>query len=64
MEFPIEQKDPARIKKRLQYAMIEALFRQKLLTDAQRRGLHGMLQCGPAAFDGRTGGTRREAIDR
>ena len=40
----IERKD--RIMKRLYGAMIDALFRQKLITDAQRRALQSALQCG------------------
>lgn len=39
-----------RITERLQYAMIEALFRQGLLSKAQRQALCAAMNCENAAF--------------
>lgn len=47
--YPVEQFRKGRLKERLQYAMIEALFRQGFLTDAQRRELRSILKCESAA---------------
>ena len=63
MEFRIEQKDPAWITKRLYGAMIDALFRQKLITETQRRGLQSALQCESAEIGDRIGGNCREEND-
>ena len=43
--FPVEQFKKEWIPERLRYAMIEALCKQGLLTEAQRQELCRMLQC-------------------
>lgn len=42
---PIEQLPKDRLMERLRYATVEALYRQGLLDDAQRRALCAALQC-------------------
>ena len=44
-EFPIEAFRQDRLTARLQAAMIEALYKQGLLTEAQRRALCAILRC-------------------
>lgn len=43
--YPVEQFKKEWIMERLQYAMVEALFKQGLLTEAQRRELCRILKC-------------------
>lgn len=43
--FPVDQFRKEWIMERLQYAMVEALFKQSLLTEAQRRELCRILKC-------------------
>ncbi len=48
--FPVEQFQKEQLAGRLLYAMIEALFRQGLLSEAQRDALCVALRCENAAF--------------
>ncbi|MBR4906913.1 MAG: hypothetical protein IKZ44_08730 [Clostridia bacterium] len=48
--YPVEQFKKEWIMERLQYAMIEALTKQGLLTEAQRHELCRILNCETARF--------------
>lgn len=48
--YPVEELQKERLQARLQYAMIEALTKQGLLTEAQRRELCRILNCETARF--------------
>ena len=43
--YPVEQFPKEWIAERVQYAMVEALFKQGLLTEAERRELCRILKC-------------------
>lgn len=43
--YPVEQFKKEWIMERVRYAMVEALFKQGLLTEAQRRELCRILKC-------------------
>lgn len=62
--FPIDKKHSAQITEKLRHAMIEALFRQGLLTEAQRRELCAVLRCGPSALPDEAAGSEKDVRRR